>query len=102
MSFVRETLEPATAEDCKACWNGGPLGQNFRCGFCGYAFQEGDLFRGIYTNDLPYAGGNPLVCRECNAETSELRKRWQEKWAEWRALRQDRFWWFARRSSDGN
>lgn len=96
MSFFRPQLKPATATECSACWDGGKPGEFFRCGFCGYKFQEGDLFRGIYTNDLQGAGGNPLVCRECDAETSELRKRWQEKWAEWRTLAKQRFWWFAR------
>ena len=99
MSVFRETLEPATAEQCQANWCCAGPGVAFRCGFCGHKFVEGDLFRALYTNDLPDAGGNPFVCRECNAETSELRKRWQEKRLDWASLRAGRFWWFATRNS---
>lgn len=82
----------ATAQHCQAPWSGHP--KNFRCGFCGYKFQEGDIFRWIYTNDISGAGGNPLACEACGQDREELRKRWQAMHAEYRALKAGRFWWF--------
>jgi hypothetical protein len=79
-------LQVATEETCKARWSCGKPGQYFRCGFCGYKFKAGDKWRGVYTNDMPGAGGNPLVCEKCNDTNAQLRARWLEKANNWKAV----------------
>ena len=44
-------------------WSGSP--DNFKCQFCDNKFQVGMEFRMLFTNDMPKAGGNPLICRPC-------------------------------------
>lgn len=81
-----EELRAATESECQARWSCGKPGQFFRCGFCGHKFQVGDKFRCIFTNDIPGAGGNPIVCEKCNGTTAELRGRWLSKVTEFRQL----------------
>lgn len=85
-NFFREELHAATPEECAARWSCGKPGERFRCCFCGHKFAVGDLFRIVYTNDMPNAGGNPLVCKDCDAATSVLRERWRDKIAAFTAI----------------
>lgn len=92
---------PATAEDCKARWSCGNPGEKFRCYFCGHKFAVGDVFKAIYSNSTPGAPGNPLCCAACRGDKTDdqLRVEWSEKWAEWRDLTKNRFWWFTGKTS---
>ena len=89
MSFTDCKPWIVTEEDCKRPWSGHP--RNFRCYMCGHRFKVGDTVRWQYTNDMKGAGGNPLVCAECDGTPKDVRDRWQARLKEWRS---DRFWWF--------
>ena len=91
MSYLFGEAKPATEMELNGRWSGGKPGKNFRCAFCGYKFQLGDLWRGVYTNDLP-AWGNPLVCQTCDVGNDALRQRWSEMHREV----ESRFWWFVK------
>lgn len=90
-SFTNGKPRIATKEECNAIWGGGKPGEYFRCGFCGYKFKQGDYYRWQFTNDIPGAPGNPLVCKNCDDVPEKVRERWKEKWDEWQS---DRWWWF--------
>lgn len=81
----------ATAEDCNGNWACKPNGERFRCGLCGYRFKPGDVVRWQYTNNIPGAGGNPLVCEKCDGP--DVVKRWKALCDEWNS---DKFWHFRR------
>ena len=66
----------ADEKTCQARWAGYRPGEGFRCYFCGRKMVPGDKYRAVYTNDLRGAGGNPLVCEQCNGTNEELRARW--------------------------
>jgi len=85
----------ATKEDCNAPWNGNK--KNFRCGLCGYKFHVGDRFRLVFTNDMPNAHGNPLICDSCFTTQEDVRHKWAEKHEEYRQLKNN-FWWFFSRN----
>jgi len=74
MTFTNEKPVVATKEYCITRWMGGE--GNFRCGICGYKFKENDVFRWIYTNDLPGYNGNPLVCEKCDGP--DVIERWKK------------------------
>jgi len=93
-NIFRNELRPATEQECKARWSCAKPGENFRCGFCGHKFQIGDLWRGLYTNDMAHAGGNPLVCECCNADNESLRKDWLDKCVTWKAFINEPTNWF--------
>ena len=84
----------ATENDCNAPWNGVKGGKHFRCGFCGYKFKPGDYWRWQYTNNIPGASGNPFVCEKCDEGYELTRKKWIEKWEEFKS---DKWWWFNRK-----
>jgi hypothetical protein len=92
MSFLDGTVQIATEETCAASWGGGIDGKYFRCYLCGYKFVPGDKWRCVYTNDMPKAGGNPLICEKCDGETEIVRKKWAKKCR----IARKKFWWFAR------
>lgn len=73
------SLIVVTAEACEARWACGKPGEKFRCGFCGHKFVVGDLYRALYTNDMPGYGLNPLVCEKCDDVNSVLRAKWKSK-----------------------
>ncbi len=79
-------------DDVHVPWGCGKDGKFFRCGFCGHRFVAGDTARWVYTNDIPEACGNPLVCAGCDAPREELVERWKAMWEETRG----RMWWFSR------
>lgn len=84
----------ATKEHVKANWMGGEGGKYFRCGFCGHGFAVGEKVKWLYTNDMPHAGGNPLVCESCGlADKDALRNRWKRTCLE----AKEKFWFFTRR-----
>lgn len=93
MSFTDGKPRIVTETECNARWSFGKPGEFFRCAFCGHKFIVGDSWRFLYTNDIPEAGGNPLVCKDCDAPDKELRERWKAMCEEFKT----RFWWFARR-----
>lgn len=86
----------ATEADCKANWACQPNGAAFRCALCGYRFKVGDTVRWQYTNDTKTAGGNPLVCVDCDtgregiiAEITKRRELIKE-------MKSGKYWWFLR------
>lgn len=93
-SFTNQKPFVATADDCNAHWACKPLGERFRCGLCGYRFKAGDIVRWQYTNDIPGAGGNPLVCAKCDGP--DVVERWKKHCEEWASI-QDKFWHFRNR-----
>ena len=72
MSFTDGKPWIATEEDCKKPWSGGKNGKYFTCGICGYKFKPGDTVRWQFTNDVPGASGNPLVCTNCDGTKEEI------------------------------
>lgn len=90
MSFVDGKPQIATENDVHANWSGGKDGKHFRCYFCGYRFVVGDYWRFVYTNDMSKAGGNPLVCKNCDGD--DIREKWQKMCEEVRT----KYWWFNR------
>jgi hypothetical protein len=92
--YFDKTGFTATARDCQGKWNFGKPGEYFRCAFCGHKFIEGDLVHGIYTNDIPDAPGNPLVCASCYTSHENARQTWKEKWQKYNLPNN---WWFNRR-----
>lgn len=90
--FFTEHLKTATEEQAKARWLGGKPGEHFRCCFCGTPLKAGDKFRVVYSNGTAGAGGNPLVCEKCNADTPTLLERWKAK----HELAKTEMWWFFR------
>jgi len=91
-NFFTEDLKTADEKTCNAPWSGGKNGKYFRCHFCGHKLVPGDQYRVLYTNDMPKASGNPIVCGECNDTTANLRA----KWAEINREVRERFWWLRR------
>lgn len=89
-SFTDGKPRIATQEDLQANWGGGRSGEYFRCCLCGYRFKEGDYWRWQYTNDIPGAGGNPLVCKKCDGPDVI------EKWKQMHKEAKGRMWWFTR------
>jgi len=93
MSFLDGNPTTVTAEHLKAPWMGGKNGKYFRCAMCGYRFKLGDIFRFVFTNDMPKAGGNPIVCQVCDGPNEQVRANWAAKcnqyWSEGN-------WWFRR------
>jgi hypothetical protein len=95
-NFFSDTLKVADEKICNARWSCGAPGEYFRCGFCGYKFVVGDKYRALYTNDIPSASGNPLVCEKCNDTTFSLRNRWFDKSNKWKKIRENEFWFFTK------
>lgn len=94
--FFTDYLKIATEKDTKLAWSGKPNGEWFRCGFCGYKIKAGDKYRIIYTNDIPGAGGNPIICENCDVPNDLARKLWKEKHQTIKELKKGAFWWFFR------
>jgi hypothetical protein len=89
-NFTRGKPFVVTADDCAKRWSGGKNGIYFRCYLCGHKFQPGDVARWQYTNDIPGAGGNPMVCADCDGTKEEIV-------AKFRAMHEEskgRMWWF--------
>jgi hypothetical protein len=90
MSFTDGKQRVATEEECSLRWLGGAKGKHFRCFFCGHCFKVGDKWRFVFTNDVPGAGGNPLVCENCDDSNENLREKWKAMWQEYRSPK----WWY--------
>lgn len=79
-------------EDLKRPWSGGRNGEHFRCYLCGYRFKERDTVRWQFTNDVPGAAGNPLVCQNCDGTKEEIVAKWKQMISD----AKERMWWFTR------
>lgn len=98
MSDFFHTPKVADKAVCEARWSCGEPGQFFRCGLCGHKFIIGDEYTIIFTNDMPKAGGNPIVCKTCNGNTTEeTRQKWKAHCAEF-AVSKEKFWFFHKRT----
>jgi hypothetical protein len=92
MSFTDGKPFVATEEDLKRPWMGGKRGEYFRCFLCGHRFVPGDVVRWQFTNDIPGAAGNPLVCKACDGTKDEVVAKWKAMHSEVNG----RMWWFCR------
>lgn len=94
MSFTDGKPRVATEEDVHANWSGGKDGKYFRCGLCGHKFVVGDYWRFVFTNNIPGAAGNPLVCKDCDGyhEGVHVIERWKKMCEDSRT----KYWWFNR------
>ena len=92
MSFLDGKQRIATIKDVNGKWSGGKPGEFFRCAFCGYKFVLGDKWRCQYTNDIPGAWGNPLICEKCDGTKEEV----VEKWKKMHQEVKEKYWWFCR------
>lgn len=90
MSFTNGLPWLATDADCSVAWGGSKGGTRFRCTLCGYRLNPGDRVRWQYTNDVPGAGGNPLVCEGCDGTKEEIVEKMKNMYAE----AENRMWWF--------
>lgn len=91
-SHWTKEFEVITKEHLKLPWSGHK--DNFFCQFCGNNFKEGGEFRMVFTNDMPTAGGNPLICKDCfdkNGETLEASRECWRKIKEEKKLMDLRF-----------
>ena len=70
--WIHGEPQVATAEDCKLSWRGKRDGKGFACTLCGHRFVAGDYWRFQYTNDIPGAGGNPMVCGRCDGTKEQI------------------------------
>ncbi len=101
MNMLDGKWRVADEKTCKARWSGGSRGIYFRCGFCGHRFKVGDKWRIQFTNNMPDARGNPLVCEDCDASEKELVEKWREKHRKWRELCcTSEWWWFSLRCGE--
>lgn len=102
--WISEWTE-VTPAHCEARWSCGKPGELFKCAFCGHKFVPGDVFKCIYTNDLPGAWGNPLCCSTCRdhhgGDQEKLREAWIEKWRAWKDfINAPTNWWLKRHMID--
>ena len=93
-SFTNGKPWVATEKDCNASWESAPKGERFRCTFCGHKFKPGDIVRWQYTNDVPGACGNPLVCEKCDGIKEEIVTKMKELYRKAR----NEMWWLCERS----
>lgn len=75
MSFTNGKPWVATERHCTLQWGGHPL---FQCYLCGHKFKPGDIVRRQFTNDTPGAGGNPLVCANCDGSKEKIVERMKD------------------------
>lgn len=95
MSFTDGKQRIATEHDIKAPWGGGKNGKYFRCYLCGHTFAPGDKYRWVFSNDIPGAAGNPMVCETCDTGNDGVRQEWKSKHKEFEEMRRDpKWWWF--------
>src|SRR5688572_787006 len=81
-----------TDQDLKLPWGCGRDGIFFRCYLCGHRFQAGDVARWVFTNDVPGASGNPLVCEKCDGTKEEIVAKWKQMHID----ATGKMWWFCR------
>ena len=77
-SFTDGKPRIATEEECGGPWRALKNGKGFYCSLCGHRFKVGDQWRWQYTNDVPGAGGNPMVCEKCDGTKDEIVAKWKE------------------------
>jgi hypothetical protein len=91
--FLYGNPRTATEKDLAGPWLCGKPGEYFRCALCGYKFHLGDYWRCQYTNSVPGAYGNPIVCKDCDCED---RDQLIEKWRKMHEEAKSKYWWFCR------
>lgn len=94
MSFTNGKPWTVTEEDEHLDWSCGKDGKYFRCALCGHKFKAGDIARWQYTNDVPGAGGNPMLCQKCDGPKEKIVAEIKRRLDEFNA---ERNWWFRRR-----
>lgn len=62
-----------TAEQLSLKW-GLRRDPRLRCALCGHVAEVGEVFRWQYTNDVPGAWGNPMVCTSCDGTKAKIVK----------------------------
>jgi len=87
MSWTDGKPFTATEKHCNLPWSGSKT--NFRCFNCGHKFKPGDTVRWQFTNDIRGAGGNPMVCEECDGTKEEIVAKIKEGKEQVKRL-----WWF--------
>jgi len=90
MSFMDGKPWVVTKEEEQHNWLGGANGKYFRCALCGWKFHAGDTARMQFTNNIQGAGGNPLVCAECDGPDVI------ERWKQMHKDVNEKYWWFRR------
>lgn len=91
--FTNQEPFIANEADCKLSWSGGDKGKYFRCYLCGHKFNPGDQVRWIFSNNVKGAGGNPMVCKDCDGPNEEVIEKWKAMTEE----ANHKFWWFTKR-----
>lgn len=92
MSFTDQKPFVVTEKHTKGMWGGGRNGIFFRCYLCGHKFVVGDIARWVYSNGVPGASGNPIVCAACDGPSEDVIARWKFMHEE----AATRFWWFTK------
>lgn len=95
MSFTDEKPFRVSQQDIHLPWSGGKGGKYFRCYLCGHKFQAGNIARWQYTNDIPGAGGNPMVCEKCDGTKEQIIAKWKQMHTE----AKEKMWYFNRREN---
>ena len=91
MSFTDGKPHTVTKKYLGFAWGGYKDGRDFRCGLCGHKFKEGEVFRWLFTNDLPHPyGGNPFACVDCDGP--DVLEDWKARCDEWEQKIKPRFW----------
>jgi len=97
MSWTRGEPSTVTADHLESPWACGKPGEYFRCYLCGYRFELGDYFRFVFTNDMRDAGGNPLVCKNCDEGNEAVRAEWKRMNDDVREMKKGKYWALLRR-----
>lgn len=72
MSFTDGKPFIATEKHCAMRWGSVAGDGFFRCTICDHLFVPGETVRWQFTNDVKGAGGNPLVCVQCDGTKEEI------------------------------
>lgn len=93
MSFTDQKPFIVTKKIINQPWGGRSNGKHFKCHMCGHKFKIGDIVRWVFTNDIEGAGGNPLVCKNCDGTNEQVREKWKFMNMEFNLMK-SKWWWF--------
>jgi len=85
VSFTDQKPRIATADDCRARWNGARDGKTFRCYLCGHKFEAGDQWRWVHATHRSVI--NFMTCASCDGPDV------LDRWIEHVKDGEQRFWW---------